>query len=141
MQLITIPNDKDLVIPDDTNQETWTPNHCKLLLAKRYIGKWLKTSRDYGIKHFGLDYVAETEVQMEFQYGIEVKDKDNGINPRDKSRAIVTIEGIFQSFKLWQRKVKDDIDTWDKDKLTRALDLLAPFEAQIAQIRTKLGEF
>lgn len=138
MELITLPNDKDLVIPDDTTQETWTPNHCKLLLAKRFLSKWIKSSREFGIKHFGLDYVAETEVQMEFQLGIEVKDKENDLNPKDKSRAIVTIEGITQSFKLWQRKIQDDIPKWDKERLERALNMLEPMEKQASEIRSRL---
>jgi hypothetical protein len=102
-------------------------------------GKWLKASREYGEKHFGLDFVAETEVQMEFTLGIEVNDKDESSNAKDKSKAIVTIEGITQSFKLWQRKIKDDIDNWDKDRLGRALALLEPIEAQARAIRERIN--
>jgi hypothetical protein len=138
MQLITIPIDKDLVIPENTTKEQWTPEHGRLLVAKRYIGKWLKTSRDYGVKHFGVGYVADTELQMEFQYGIEVKDKDNSINAKDKSRAIVTIEGIHQSFKLWQRKVAEDMQHWELDRLERALKLLEPIELQAKEIRRRI---
>jgi hypothetical protein len=126
MQLTTITKDKHLVIPDDTTAEQWADIHGSIMLAKRMAGKWLKASREYGEKHFGLDFVAETEVQMEFTLGIEVNDKDESSNAKDKSKAIVTIEGITQSFKLWQRKIKDDIDNWDKDRLGRALALLEP---------------
>jgi len=108
------------------------------MLAKRMAGKWIKASREYGEKHFGLDFVAETEVQMEFTLGIETKEKDQGSNAPDKSKAIVTIEGITQSFKLWQRKIADDFDRWDKDRLTRALTMLEPMERQAAEIRRKL---
>jgi len=137
MQLTTITNNKELVIPDDTTAEQWADIHGSIMLAKRMAGKWIKASREYGERHFGLDFVAETEVQMEFQLGIETKDKDQGSNAQDKSKAIVTIEGITQSFKLWQRKIADDIDNWDKDRLVRALTLLEPIEVQAAEIRRK----
>ena len=139
MQLTTITKDKQLVIPDDTTAEQWADIHGSIMLAKRMAGKWLKASREYGEKNFGLDFVAETEVQMEFTLGIEVNDKDESSNAKDKSKAIVTIEGITQSFKLWQRKIKDDIDNWDKERLTRALSLLEPIEAQARAIRERLN--
>jgi len=107
MQLTTITKDKQLVIPDNATPEQWADIHGSIMLAKRMAGKWLKASREYGEKHFGLDFVAETEVQMEFTLGIEVNDKDESSNAKDKSKAIVTIEGISQSFKLWQRKIKE----------------------------------
>jgi hypothetical protein len=139
MQLTTITKDKQLVIPDDATPEQWADIHGSIMLAKRMAGKWLKASREYGEKNFGLDFVAETEVQMEFTLGIEVNDKDESSNAKDKSKAIVTIEGITQSFKLWQRKIKDDIDNWDKDRLGRALSLLEPIEAQARAIRERLN--
>jgi len=139
MQLTTITKDKHLVIPDDTTAEQWADIHGSIMLAKRMAGKWIKASREYGEKHFGLDFVAETEVQMEFTLGIEVNDKDESSNAKDKSKAIVTIEGITQSFKLWQRKIKDDIDNWDKERLGRALSLLEPIEAQAKAIRERMN--
>jgi hypothetical protein len=139
MQLTTITKDKQLVIPEDTTAEQWADIHGSIMLAKRMAGKWLKASREYGEKNFGLDFVAETEVQMEFTLGIEVNDKDESSNAKDKSKAIVTIEGITQSFKLWQRKIKDDINNWDKDRLGRALALLEPIEAQARAIRERLN--
>jgi len=139
MQLTTITKDKQLVIPDDTTAEQWADIHGSIMLAKRMAGKWIKASREYGEKHFGLDFVAETEVQMEFTLGIEVNDKDESSNAKDKSKAIVTIEGITQSFKLWQRKIKDDIDNWDKERLGRALSLLEPIEAQAKAIRERMN--
>jgi hypothetical protein len=139
MQLTTITKDKQLVIPDNATPEQWADIHGSIMLAKRMAGKWLKASREYGEKNFGLDFVAETEVQMEFTLGIEVNDKDESSNAKDKSKAIVTIEGITQSFKLWQRKIKDDIDNWDKERLGRALSLLEPIEAQAKAIRERMN--
>ena len=139
MQLITTTNHKELVIPADATKEQWAEIHGSIMLAKRMAGKWLKASRDFGEKHYGLEYVAETEVQMEFVLGIESEDKDQSNNAQDKSKAIVTIEGITQSFKLWQRKISEDIDNWDEDRLVRALKLLEPMELQAEQIRLRIA--
>ena len=139
MHTITTVNDRDLVIPENTTREQWADIHCQIILAKRMAGKWIKASREYGEKHFGIDYVAETEVQMEFRLGIESTEKEQCSNAPDKSKAIVTIEGITQSFKLWQRKVVDDLPNWDKDRLTRALILLEPIEAQAKAIRERIN--
>jgi hypothetical protein len=53
-----------------------------------------------------------------------------GINPADKSRGIVTIEGIAQQFIMWHRKMVAEIETWDESRLDRAIQLLEP-QAQV----------
>ena len=138
MQLITTTNDNDLVFSSDSTKEQWAEQHCRIILAKRMAGKWLKTSRDFGQKHYGLEFVAETEVQMELLLGDDTKDKEPSNNAPDKSKGIVTIEGITQSFKLWERKVSDDIDNWNEDRLGRALKLLEPMERKAGDIRRRM---
>jgi hypothetical protein len=131
-----IPNTP--LLSHDMTQEQWTDTHQRILMAKRYAGKWLSESRKIGTKLFGLDYVAEVEVQLELSLGLPDKEESKQLNANDKSRAIVTIEGIAQSFSMWQRKVASDIEAWDRDKITKALDLLSPIEEQIRKLRDKL---
>lgn len=128
-----------LSIPTDTTQEGWTDLHRSIIQCKRAAGKWLSQSRKWATDRFGIDFVAETEVQLEMALGLDMKDKPAALNPGDKSKAIVTIEGISQSFSLWSRKMGAEIETWDRDRLTRALELLEPMEAQAKAIRGKLG--
>jgi hypothetical protein len=128
-----------LAIPDSTTQEGWTDLHRGILTCKRAAGKWLSQSRKWATEKWGIDYVAETEVQLELALGIECKDKPAPLNPADKSKAIVTIEGISQSFVLWHRKMASEVETWDRDRLKRALELLEPMEAQAKAIRARLG--
>ena len=127
-----------LTIPPDTTQEAWSDLHRNILLSKRAAGKWLSQSRKWASDRWGIDFVAETEVQLELGLGIETKDKSPTLNPDDKSRAIVTIEGISQSFRLWHRKMGVEIDSWDRDRLERALELLEPMEKQARTIRERL---
>jgi hypothetical protein len=40
---------------------------------------------------------------------------------------------------MWQRKMSDEIQQWDADRLNRALELLTPFEQEAARIRSLIG--
>ncbi len=100
MNITTLITDKGLTIPEEITQAQWSDLHRSIMLAKKSAGKWLSESRKFGTEHYGLDFVAETEVQMELSLGIENKEKPSPANSGDKSKAIVTIEGITQSFEL-----------------------------------------
>ena len=130
---------QQLSIPADTTQEQWTDIHRSLLVCKKSATKWLSQSRSFASDRWGLDYVAETEVQLELGLGILEPVKPEPLNPADKSKAIVTIEGVHQSFVLWQRKMSGEVETWDDDRLKRALDLLEPMEQQAKRIRELLN--
>jgi hypothetical protein len=127
-----------LTIPDETTQEQWVEIHRTIITAKRAAGKWLSESRKWATGKWGIDFVAETEVQLELALGIETKEKPPGINPPDKSRAIVTIEGIAQSFSLWHRKMEGEVAGWDKPRCEAALRLIEPIARLAAELRAKL---
>ena len=131
--------DGSMTIAAGATQEDWLALHSRLIHAKRYAASWIKQSREYATGQWGIEFVADAEVQMELGLGIGTSDKPPGLNAPDKSKAIVTIEGIHQSFVLWERKMHDEVETWDKDKLTRALDLLEPMERQAKRVRELLG--
>ena len=128
-----------ITIPPETTQDQWADIHRNLLLAKNSSAKWLTQSRKFAAERWGLDYVAETEVQLELGLGLPQPEKPAPLNPADKSKAIVTIEGINQSFILWQRKMSDEVEQWEPDRLKRALDLLEPMERQAKRVRELLN--
>ena len=128
-----------LNIPPHITEEAWADMHRTILLCRASSRLWLRQSRDYASTRWGVDYVAEAEMQMELALGLpEPKPEKPALNPEDKSRAIVTIEGICQSFALWQRKMAPEIERWDRDRLTKALALVEPIEAQAKRIRELL---
>lgn len=129
-----------LNIPKDINEDDWADMHRTILLCRASSRLWLRQSRDYASERWGVDYVAEAEMQMELSLGLpEPKPDKPALNPEDKSRAIVTIEGICQSFVLWQRKMAPEIERWDRDRLAKALALVEPIEAQAKRIRELLA--
>jgi hypothetical protein len=130
----------ELCLPESLEPEEWKQVHAQLTQAKHKVKKWHKASREYGQENYGIEFAAEWEAQLEFNMGLPspTTDKPN-LNPEDKSRVFVSIEGINQQFLMWERKMGDEIKTWDKPKLKRALEYLSPIEKQAQQIRELLS--
>jgi hypothetical protein len=128
-----------LNLPDTLTPAEWTNIHKDILVCKRAASKWLSQSRDYSTARWGMEFTADTEAQLELDLGLTLADEKPTLNPDDKTKAIVTIEGLSQKFTVWERKMSDDIGKWDRDRLERALELLTPMEATAARIRQLLA--
>ena len=128
-----------LNLPETLTPAEWTNIHRDILVCKRAASKWLSQSRDYSTARWGMEFTADTEAQLELDLGLALTDEKPTLNPNDKTKAFVTIEGLSQKFEMWERKMHDEIDQWDKPRLTRALELLTPMEATAARIRGLLS--
>jgi hypothetical protein len=128
-----------LNLPETLTPAEWTNIHKDILVCKRAASKWLSQSRDYSTARWGMEFTADTEAQLELDLGLTLADEKPTLNPDDKTKAIVTIEGLSQKFTVWERKMSDDIGKWDRDRLERALELLSPMEATAARIRQLLA--
>ena len=125
-------------IPEQCTMQDWMLIHRSILLCKSAASKWLSQSRAYAIGKWGNEWTADAEHQLELDLGLPMAEEKPTLNPDDKTKAIVTIEGLSQKFEMWERKMHDQIDAWDKPRLERALELLTPMEATAAQIRQLL---
>ena len=132
--------DGTIAIPPNATRDDWERIHTITIICKHAAKKWHKASADYGVEHYGVEFVAQVEVEVEaVQLGLPMEvDGKPALNPADKSRVFVSIEGVNQSFLMWQRKMADEIPNWDKAKLQRALDLLTPVEQQAQELRKRL---
>ena len=128
-----------LNLPETLTPAEWTDIHKDILVCKRAASKWLSQSRDYSTARWGMEFTADTEAQLELDLGLTLTEEKPTLNPDDKTKAIVTIEGLSQKFTVWERKMSDDIGKWDKARLERALELLTPMEATAARIRGLLA--
>jgi hypothetical protein len=128
-----------LNLPETLTPAEWTNIHKDILVCKRAASKWLSQSRDYSTARWGMEFCADTEAQLELDLGLTLADEKPTLNPDDKTKAIVTIEGLSQKFTVWERKMSDDIGKWDKARLERALELLTPMETTAARIRGLLA--
>ena len=128
-----------LNLPETLTPAEWTNIHKDILVCKRAASKWLSQSRDYSTTRWGMEFTADTEAQLELDLGLTLADEKPTLNPDDKTKAIVTIEGLSQKFTVWERKMSDDIGKWDKARLERALELLTPMETTAARIRQLLA--
>lgn len=130
-----------ITIPPAATREEWEVIHRNIIMCRKASRVWLNQSRTYAAERWGSDYVATTEAQLEMDLGIlpAPPPPTDTLNPRDKSSAIVTIEGISQEFSLWHRKMAKEIETWDRERLTKALALVEPIEAQAKHLRELLA--
>ena len=129
-----------LNLPDNLTPTDWTTIHRDILVCKKAASKWMQQSREYSTKRWGQDFTIDTEIQLEMDLGLALPEAKPALNPADKTKAIVTIEGLSQSFILWQRKMSDEIQGWDKDRLNRALELLEPMEREAKRVRELLAK-
>jgi hypothetical protein len=127
-----------LNLPDTLTPAEWTAIHRDIIVCKKAATKWLQQSRDYSTGRWGVEFCADTEAQLELDLGLNLPDAKPALNPQDKSRAIVTIEGISQKFILWQRKMDEEVTTWDSARLNAALNLLEPMEKEAQRLRNLL---
>ncbi len=129
-----------LNLPDTLTHSEWTAIHRDILVCKKAATKWLQQSRDYSTGRWGVEFTADTEAQLELDLGLALPDAKPALNPADKTKAIVTIEGLSQKFLLWQRKMNEEVTTWDSDRLNAALNLLEPMEREAQRIRELLSK-
>ena len=126
-------------IPEDTTKEEWLEQFRQVLLCKHASSIWRKEYRKFGARKWDVAFAADSEVQIEMDLGLALQDEEPRVNAADKSIGLVTIEGIAQRFVMWSRKVSDEMPRWDRDQLTKALELLAPIEKKAAEIRAMIA--
>lgn len=133
-----------LVLPEGLSKEDFFDVFYQAKVVKKFGAHWVRECRDYGLKNYDPEFVDDTEekiditiakqFQLDFFKGeVEVKpDLNAGLG---KGTAIVTIEGIRQSFDIWRRKVA--IDRWNTMDRKKACELLRPmvefYDALIAK--------
>jgi hypothetical protein len=116
-------------------KEEWFSIHAQCVAAKHLGSKLVKHSRETATSAWGVEFVADSEIQIEMDLGVQFFDEKPKLNPADKSTGIVTIEATHASFLVWERKMHDEIPTWDQVRLRKALELLEPMERKAAEIR------
>jgi len=139
-EVVTLGKDGSLTYRDGISSGEWFDVHRKLVHAKRYAAAWLKKSREYAIRMWGIDFVAKAEEQMEFDLEIEYNEKPPSINGPDKSGAYINIHGIATGLDIWFRKVEDEIGEWDDTQKSTLKELLEPMERKLKRVRELMGE-
>ena len=124
-----IPVDIDLT--EGMTQEGWTEIHQRILACKRHAGKWASKSRKFAANKWGIDFVAESEAQMELALGIEAK---TGPEPCDEPREVVAANGLVRAYERGYGK-DADLAGWDAARAGRVLELMGPIEGFLVRLR------
>jgi hypothetical protein len=128
-------NIKGITIDPAATKADWAEIHRSVIMCVMAAKKWRQQSREFAISKWDADWTADTEVQIMMEFMHKFPDEKPQLNPDDKSVALVTIEATNASFISWERKMRDEIPTWNKANLVRALELLEPMETKAREIR------
>ena len=145
MQLTDIKNPlisgiiSDLANPN-LSKEDWFQLHAKCVAAKHLGSKLVKFSRDRATSEWGVEFVADSEVQIEMDLGVTFAEEKPRLNPADKSTGIVTIEATNASFLAWERKMHDERKGWDVERKRKLWQLLKPMVEVGLEIKQEIGE-
>jgi len=118
-----------LVLPEVMSGQEYFEVGYRIKMAKKCSSIWMRHWREYGEKEYGEEFVEDTEKQIDDQLVLALglppeEDKPKLNEGLGKGTAIVTIEGIRQSFDLWRRKVA--VDKWTSADRKKACELLRP---------------
>jgi hypothetical protein len=121
------------------SKEDWFQLHAKCVAAKHLGSKLVKFSRDRATSEWGVEFVADSEVQIEMDLGITFHEEKPRLNPADKSTGIVTIEATNASFLAWERKMHDERRGWDVERKRKLWELLKPMVEVGLEIKQEIG--
>jgi hypothetical protein len=118
-----------LVLPEVLSGQEVFEIGYKIKVAKKCSANWLRQWREYVANNHGEEFLEDTEKQIDTQLTLELGMPEEQEKPKlneglGKGTAIVTIEGIRQSFDMWRRKVA--VDRWKSDDRKKAAELLRP---------------
>jgi hypothetical protein len=128
----------DLNNPSITKDE-WFHIHAKCLAAKHLGSKLVRLSRERATLEWGVEFVADSEVQIEMDLGVTFPEEKARLNPSDKSTGIVTIEATNASFIAWERKMHDERKSWDIERKRKLWELLKPMVEVGLEIKQEIG--
>jgi hypothetical protein len=131
-QQLTAEELKTYTIPEDITVEDWEDGHRKLLYYKEASRYLILKSQAFGAKKFGIETVARVQAMFCLQMGIDPTKP--AMLERDPETDV--LRHLQQSVERWM--AKSNPEAWDKDKLTRALDLLEPMEREAKRVRELL---
>jgi hypothetical protein len=134
----TINESGDLVFRDGLTKEEWFETHYQIRRAKKRVKGWLKQSLDHGEANYGAEYAGKADAQIMFDLGDGYIEPPADLNPGDKSKGILNIEGIAQSFVLWHRKMEGEIREWDRPRCEAALKLIEPIARLADELKHRL---
>jgi len=120
-----------LVLPEVmSGQEVFEVGY-KIKMARKASSLWLRDWRTYVTNNHGEEFLEDTEAQIDKQLDLELGMAPEAEKPKlndglGKGTAIITIEGLYQGFKIWRRKMDTSIPKWNSEDRRKACELLRP---------------
>ncbi len=121
-------------IPETTTQDQWEEGHKQLLLVQQITRKLLPKSQSFGVKHFGVDALIEIEAAFQLEFGLPSQEE----KPVSNNTEITVIDYLEKGFKRLASR-SQEFETWDTERLQRAVALLEPVSETLLKLRNILS--
>ena len=117
------------VFEADMKRDKWQVIHRQIIQCKRMAATWLSKSRKFAVERWGIDFVTESEVQMELALGIEHKQAE---------RQEPSVEALTTSVRkvalAWCGVIDQRIDTLGCNDALKMLGELKPMVETIHRL-------
>jgi len=133
---IEINEKGELIIPSDLTTTEFYEAYRRARHYKSWVRAWTKRLEEFGLESYGQEAMQSMYEQVALELGDDqTPPKELGLNPDDKSTAIITIQGISSQFGLWERKMREEIPKFSAENLTKAIEILEPIERKVREMR------
>ncbi len=121
-----------IAIPGEVSKTDWQSMHKVILSCRNSAAQWLAKSRKFAADKWGVEYLMESESQLELALGIEHKQRPTRIE--DAGAGLRKIEGMVRAFGTIA------VDALSDEQVARVIELLEPVAAQLEVLRARLGD-
>jgi hypothetical protein len=118
-------------IPDNIGKGEWQAMHKAIMGCRNSAAQWLAKSRKFAADKWGVEYLMESESQLELALGIEHKQRPTRIE--DAGAGLRKIEGMVRAFGTIA------VDALSDEQVARVIELLEPVATQLEVLRGRLG--
>lgn len=121
-------------LPEEIDRTTWVEFHRKLIQCKRMAATWLSKSRKFAADRWGVDFVVESETQMELALGIEH-------HPPTEHRptAQEMLPAVARTAAKWATLAMRESSVWSRHQAAATLEALRPMADMIERLRAITG--
>lgn len=111
---------ESLEMPEAMTRPEWLAFHRRLVTCRHHAGHWLSKSRRFAMERWGLDFVTDSETQMELALGLESK-------PRiDVDRPVFEVACAQAMAARMNRLSRSDPTKWPKESVETVAEALRP---------------
>jgi hypothetical protein len=129
-----IKND-EISISESCTVDEWMEAGRKIAISSTKVKGSHKNWITIGVKKWKRPFVRDSWDQIELDLGLKTPEEpQESLNPGGKATGFLSIEGVMGGFGIWFRKMEEEIQQWDENRLVRLRRLITPVVALAVQL-------